>query len=178
MFRKNWANSLHSIAMAKDLWELSCHHGAELIVWGLRGLTQQIDYQITLSKLIVFFVKRPHLVTYGWLCNITPSSSREPSSCMRVGYNKSYHSIKQYRILRENFHKSFAKAINGKPWESFGIDGYWWSFRGNLPLLKGQYRSSRFPLIPINTNRFPLKKWEFAQFPLNSGVFKDPDHVK
>ena len=30
---------------------------------------------------------------------------------MRVGYNKSYHSIKQYRILHENFHKYFAKAI-------------------------------------------------------------------
>ncbi len=52
-----------TIAMAKDLWELSCHHGAELIGWGLRGLTQQIAYQITLSKLIVFFVKRPHLIT-------------------------------------------------------------------------------------------------------------------
>ncbi len=51
------------IAMAKDLCELSCHHGAELIVRGLRGLTQQIAYQITSSKLIVFFVKRPHLIT-------------------------------------------------------------------------------------------------------------------
>ncbi len=37
--------------------------------------------------------------------------SREPSSCMIVGFNISYHSMKQCRILHENLDKYFAKAI-------------------------------------------------------------------
>ena len=36
---------------------------------------------------------------------------REPSSCMIVGSNKSYHSRKQSIILHENFNKPFATAI-------------------------------------------------------------------
>ena len=104
--------------MARNLWELSCHHGAELSVWGLRGLTQQIAYQITLSKLIVLFgiwwSNKLHNLSTLFVFNyvmLHPNSSREPSSCMIVGYNKSYHSIKQYRILHENSHKSVATPI-------------------------------------------------------------------
>ncbi len=36
---------------------------------------------------------------------------REPSSCMIVGSNKSYHSMKQSIILDENFDKPLAIAI-------------------------------------------------------------------
>ena len=38
------------IALAAYLFGLSRHFGAELSVWGLIGLTQQIAYQITSSS--------------------------------------------------------------------------------------------------------------------------------
>ncbi len=37
---------------------------------------------------------------------------REPSLCMIVGSNKSYHSMKQSTILQENFDKPFAMHSN------------------------------------------------------------------
>ncbi len=42
---------------------------------------------------------------------------REPSSCMIVGPNKSYYSMKQSIILHENFDKPFAIAIVYSMWE-------------------------------------------------------------
>ncbi len=77
-----------SIALAGYFLGLSRHFGAELSVWALRGLMQQIAYQITLSWLIV--------IGRVWWFFL---------------YGISYHSMKQYRILHENLTKFPAKAI-------------------------------------------------------------------
>ena len=40
------------------------------------------------------------------VCGTGLKSNREPSSCMRLGSNKSYHPTKKFRILCDNSHKS------------------------------------------------------------------------
>ena len=92
--------SVH-IALAACLLGLSHHFGAEPNVWGLRGLTQQIAYQVTSSSQIVFFS-----IWYKGAYD-----SREPSSCIIVGSSIRYHSMKKCRILHENLNKFPAKAI-------------------------------------------------------------------
>ena len=97
----NFVNIYNTIALAGYLLGLPRQSGAELSVWGLRGLMQQIAYHITVSCLIVFFsilYKGAH-------------DSRGPSSCMIVGSSISYHSMKQCRILRESLNKFPAEAI-------------------------------------------------------------------
>ncbi len=47
--------------------------------------------------------------------------SRGPLSCMTMGSSISYHSMKQYRILRENLNKFSAKAILSW-WKCFLLD--------------------------------------------------------
>ena len=54
---------------------------------------------------------------------------------------------------------------NGIPWESLGVDGYWWSFVGislqsSISLIQIPIDSDQYPCVPT-------EKWEFAQFPLN-----------
>ena len=81
------------IALAGYLLGLSHHFGAELSVWGLRRLMQQIAYHITLSCLIIFFS----------IWYTEAHGSRGPSSCMIVGSSISYDSMKQTNILPKQY---------------------------------------------------------------------------
>ncbi len=61
------------------------------------------DSEVSPAELLSNYIRLD--LTHVYYC-------REPSSCMVVGSNKSYHSMKQSIILHGNFDKPFAIAIH------------------------------------------------------------------
>ncbi len=69
-----------------------------------KTLARTIHNEVIASENCLFIFEYYYTQMFVYYC-------REPSSCMILGSNKSYHSMKQSIILHENFDKPFAIAI-------------------------------------------------------------------
>ena len=73
------------------------------LLWN-KTLARTIHNEVIASENCLFILEYYYTQMFVYYC-------REPSSCMIVGSNKSYHSMKQSMILHESFDRPFAIAI-------------------------------------------------------------------